>query len=111
MNNFIEYCSLPRKNALDAETHSLHQNSQKNIYTLLRLKAYMPKKHLTREEEFHIMKIVLDKFLWLGILIMVYGIWKTFGEDFNEGLTWIIGGAIVLILFLVLIVKEYEIVK
>ena len=71
----------------------------------------MPKKQLRREEEFHIMKLVLDKFLWLGILIMIYGLWKTFGENFNEGLMWIIGGAIVLIAFLVLIVKEYEIVK
>ena len=69
------------------------------------------RKYLSHEEEFSIMKLVLDKFLWLGILIMIYGLWKTFGEDFNEGLMWIIGGAIVLIAFLVLIVKEYEIVK
>lgn len=70
------------------------------------------KKRLTRLEEFEIMKLVLDKFLWLGFGIMVYGMYlmAAIGE-FMKGVWFLIGGAFVLILFLVLIVKEYEIVK
>jgi len=70
------------------------------------------KKRLTRSEEFEIMKLVLDKFLWLGFGIMVYGLYTmTVLADFTKGLWFLVGGALVLVLFLILIVKEYEIVK
>ena len=65
---------------------------------------------LTPTEEFEIMKLVLDKFLWLGFVIMGLGLFSIFQGDFSGGLTWIIVGAIVLILFIVIIVKEFEIV-
>ncbi|HII16858.1 TPA: hypothetical protein HA361_03005 [Candidatus Woesearchaeota archaeon] len=68
------------------------------------------KKRLTQSEEFEIMKLVLDKFLWLGFGIMAYGLWNLFILSFSIGITWMIIGAIVLILFMVLIVKEYEII-
>ncbi len=35
----------------------------------------MMKKRLTQAEEFEIMKLVLDKFLWLGIAIMGMGVY------------------------------------
>jgi hypothetical protein len=55
---------------------------------------------------------VLDKFLWLGTAIMAFGVYKIFtGHNFQTGITLIVSGAIVLLLFLLLIVKEYEIVK
>lgn len=70
------------------------------------------KKRLTRDEEFQIMKLVLDKFLWLGFGIMVYGLYlMTLVAETAKGLGFIFGGAIVLIIFLILIVREYEIVK
>ena len=69
------------------------------------------KKRLTQSEEFEIMKLVLDKFLWLGFGIMAYGLYKVFTDTLQTGFTWIIVGAIVLVLFLVMIVKEYEIIK
>ena len=36
------------------------------------------KKRLTPSEEFEIMKLVLDKFLWLGVIIMAFGLYKIF---------------------------------
>lgn len=69
------------------------------------------KKRLTPSEEFEIMKLVLDKFLWMGIVIMAFGLYKIFEETSMSGLSLIIIGAIILIIFLILIVKEYEIVK
>ncbi len=70
------------------------------------------KKRLTRDEEFQIMKLVLDKFLWLGFGIMVYGLYLMAAlSEITKGIWFLFGGAIVLIIFLILIVKEYEIVK
>ncbi|MFH1134118.1 MAG: hypothetical protein V1735_06520 [Nanoarchaeota archaeon] len=72
------------------------------------------KKRLTQTEEFEIMKLVLDKFLWLGFGIMAYGLWimATAAENaFSRGLMFILGGAVVLVIFMVIIVKEYEVVK
>ena len=68
------------------------------------------KKRLTQSEEFEILKMVLDKFLWLGFAILAFGLFYIFKGDFTGGLTWIIIGAIVLILFVIIIVKEFEIV-
>ena len=69
------------------------------------------KKHLTDQQEFEIMKLVLDKFLWLGTIVMVFGLWVMFKGSILDGVGIITIGAVVLILFLILIVKEYEIVK
>jgi len=69
------------------------------------------KKRLTPTEEFEIMKLVLDKFLWLGVLIMAFGLYKIFMGTSLSGLSLIIVGAIILIIFLILVVKEYEIAK
>lgn len=72
------------------------------------------KKRLTQSEEFEIMKLVLDKFLWFGFGIMAFGLYKLISEGVNAiltGFSFIIGGAVILILFMILIVKEYEIIK
>ena len=72
------------------------------------------KKRLTESQEFEIMKLVLDKFLWLGFGIMVYGLYRLIAGGTNavvSGFSYIIGGAIVLTLFMIIIVKEYEIIK
>ena len=66
-------------------------------------------KRLTRTEEFDLMKMVLDKFLWIGFGVMFFGLLRMFAADFVNGMLMIIAGAIVLLLFLVIIVKEYEI--
>lgn len=71
------------------------------------------KKQLTRSEEFDIMKLVLDKFLWFGFAIMAYGLFLSLQNPyagFSQGLKFIVSGAIILILFMIIIVKEYEFV-
>ena len=69
------------------------------------------KKRLTRDEEFQIMKLVLDKFLWLGFILMGFGLYQTFAVGIPIGLMWMAAGAVVLILFMILVVKEYEMVR
>jgi len=69
------------------------------------------KKRLSRNEEFEIMKLVLDKFLWLGFGVMAFGMYKLFTDTFTTGITWVAVGAILLIIFVTIIVKEYEIVS
>ncbi len=72
------------------------------------------KKRLTQSEEFEIMKLVLDKFLWLGFIIMGYGMYVMValqGDTIARGLSIMIAGAILLVLFLMMIIKEYEVIK
>jgi len=70
------------------------------------------KRRLTRQEEFDIMKLVLDKFLWLGFGLMVYGLYiMAVIAEIAKGFWFLLGGAVILIIFLVLIVREYEIVR
>ena len=74
--------------------------------------AKKKKKKLSAQQEFDIMKLVLDKFLWIGFVIMVYGLYKMAEVGaMMDGLWYIVAGAIVLALFLILIVKEYEVIK
>lgn len=72
------------------------------------------KKRLTQQQEFEVMKLVLDKFLWLGAVVMLYGMYLLFSQGLDawqSAVSVFVAGAIILIIFLVLIVKEYEIVK
>lgn len=69
------------------------------------------KKRLTQAQEFEIMKLVMDKFLWLGFAVMAFGLWTMFQGSIGDGILWLITGAVVLVIFMILIVKEYEIIK
>lgn len=70
------------------------------------------KKRMSDEQEFQIMKLVLDKFLWLGFVVMGWGMYQSLTEaSIMAGLWYMIAGAVLLILFVVIIVKEYEILK
>lgn len=69
------------------------------------------KRRLTEQEEFDIMKLVLDKFLWLGIVIMGYGLYLSLTDTLSTGIWYIIAGAVVLILFAWFIVKEFEFIR
>lgn len=69
------------------------------------------KKRLSEQQEFEILKLVLDKFLWLGFILMAFGMFKMYTSTIYEGLTWSVAGAVLLVLFMVLIVKEYEIIR
>ena len=74
--------------------------------------ARKTKKRLTQQQEFEIMKLVLDKFLWVAMIVVGYGAYLGLIQDeWGLGISWAIAGFIVLILFLVLIVREYEIIR
>lgn len=71
------------------------------------------KKHMSKEQEFEIMKLVLDKFLWIGVIIMGFGFYKliTLTTDFWYGFSVLVAGAIVMFLFMWLLLKEYHHMK
>jgi hypothetical protein len=69
------------------------------------------KKRLTQVEEFEILKLVLDKFLWLGVIIMGFGLYKLIMNSVTQGVSFIFAGIVVLTLFVFLIIKEYEMLK
>ena len=69
------------------------------------------KKRLSEQQEFEIMKMVLDKYLLLGFGIMAYGLYLMYNDTIPVGLSWIIAGSVILLIFTWLIVKEYEIIR
>ena len=70
------------------------------------------KRRMTDEQEFEIMKLVLDKFLWLGFIVMGWGMYTAIKDSsILPGLWYMVAGAVLLVLFMIIIVKEYEIVK
>ncbi len=69
------------------------------------------KRRLSEQQEFEIMKMVLDKFLWLGFGIMAYGLYLMFKDTIQIGLSWMVAGAVILFIFTWIIIKEYEIVR
>lgn len=74
-------------------------------------KSNSKKRSLSSNEEFEIMKLVLDKFLWLGFGVMAFGLYKIVGSGLAEGLYYIIAGAVVLLALTVIIVKEFEFIR
>ncbi len=69
------------------------------------------KRRMTKAQEFEIMKLVLDKFLWLGFIVMGWGMYQSLSQSsVLAGIWFMISGAILLLIFLVMIVKEYEII-
>lgn len=71
------------------------------------------KKQLTREEEFDILKLVLDKFLWIGILIMGFGFFRLISEPslFWESFIIMLVGVVLMLLFAWMLIKEYKFMK
>ncbi|MFH1769943.1 MAG: hypothetical protein ABH828_00100 [archaeon] len=71
------------------------------------------KKHMTKDQEFDIMKLVLDKFLWIGVFIMGFGFYKLMAvsTEFWYWFSVLIAGAAVMFLFMWLLVKEYHFMK
>ena len=70
------------------------------------------KRKMSKDQEFQIMKLVLDKFLWLGFIVMGWGMYTSIRDSsVLPGLWYMVAGAVLLILFVILIVKEYEILQ
>ncbi len=67
---------------------------------------------MTEAQEFDIMKLVLDKFLWLGFVVMGWGMYQSLSQmSIMAGVWFLLAGAIILLLFMIIIVKEYEFLK
>ena len=58
-----------------------------------------------------IMKLVLDKFLWIGMIILGVGLYLSITESFKTGIWYIVAGAVVLVLFAWFIIKEFEFIR
>lgn len=70
------------------------------------------KKRMSEDQEFQIMKLVLDKFLWLGFIVMGWGMYQSLSTAaILPGLWYMLAGAVLLAIFLIVIVKEYEVWK
>ena len=70
------------------------------------------KRKLTQQQEFGIMKLVLDKFLWLGFGIMLFGLSELYSKtDLSNGIYLMLAGAVILVVFIAILVREYEISK
>ena len=66
------------------------------------------KRRLSSSEEFEVMKIVLDKVLWVGTAVLIYGLIIALQGEINSSIYYIIAGAAVLFVFAYFIVKEFE---
>lgn len=67
------------------------------------------KKTFTSQQEFEMMKLILDKFLWIGTIIVLYGFYlMAVKTNVTDSLLMIAAGAIVFIIFIVLLVRDYE---
>lgn len=71
------------------------------------------KRHLTNAQEFEIMKVVLDKFLLLGVFIMAIGMYMIVNNAQNFAMSFAVlaVGLIVFIIFAMILVKEYNFLK
>lgn len=69
------------------------------------------KRRLTHSEEFEIMKLVLDKFLWLGIAFAGWGLYQTLTTTFQQGIWNIIIGVVIMLLFAWIITRKFEMLR
>ena len=77
-------------------------------------RGHSGKRQLSHDQEFQIMKLVLDKFLWVGLIVMVYGVWRVVSGGMDallHGIGFVLIGAVVLMLFMFLLVKEFEFIQ
>lgn len=96
--------------ALPLKTYSQTAHMSDHMMNQSKQKQASPKKYLTLDQEFEIMKLVLDKFLWLGFLIMAFGLYLCITAAVRDGLYYILAGVIILIIFVWIIIKEYEVI-
>ncbi|MBW3003994.1 hypothetical protein KY328_05075 [Candidatus Woesearchaeota archaeon] len=69
------------------------------------------KKKLSSAQEFEVMKLVLNKLLWLGFIVALFGLYEWYKNGIAEGIFPLIVGIVILVVFAVVLVWEYEIIK
>ncbi|RMD58294.1 hypothetical protein D6825_01340 [Candidatus Woesearchaeota archaeon] len=95
-----------RKKQKRASGRAKSTGRRKHIHTPTHLGE--AKRKLAAHEEFEIMKLVLDKFLWLGTVLLGVGLYFSITSDAQTGMWYILSGALVMIVFAWFIVKEFE---
>jgi len=93
---------LTNKPLFPISTNLKFQNYSLNK-TLFKLK-----RTLSEHEEFELMKLVLDKFLWLGTGLFGWGLYVTITQTFEEALYFILSGIVFVFLFAWILAKEFE---
>ena len=73
--------------------------------------AHKMKRRLSSSEEFEVMKLVLDKFLWLGAAFLGWGLFTIIASDFSSGMYYILIGAVIFIVFAGIVVREFEMIR
>ena len=66
------------------------------------------KRRLAGHEEFEIMRLVLDKFLWIGTALLGWGLYTSIAVDYKDGFWFILAGALIMLVFGWIIVREFE---
>jgi len=69
------------------------------------------KRRLTGSEEFQIMKMVMDKFLWIGTFMMGFGLYRSIAVDVQDGIWYIVAGSLIMLAFSWIIIREFETVR
>ena len=73
------------------------------------LLRHRPEKlHLTKDEEFQLLKLIFDKFLWVGTIALLYGVYLLINSDVNTGLFVLAVGAIILLMFTAIVVRQFN---
>ncbi len=68
------------------------------------------KRRMTEEQEFEMMKLVFDKFLWLGFGVMAYGLFQMIERSIlRQGFYFLLAGVVILLVLVGIIVREYEV--
>ncbi|MFW6378452.1 MAG: hypothetical protein ACOCZV_00350 [Nanoarchaeota archaeon] len=74
--------------------------------------ATKKKLRLTKDEEFQMMRMILDKFALLGVLLLTLGVaLLAIGESIAVGFTVLGIGIIVMLIFAWLLLKEIHMLK
>ena len=66
------------------------------------------RRRLAGHEEFEIMKMVLDKFLWIGTALMGWGLYRSIAVSVIDGFWYILAGVLVMISFAYVLIREFE---
>ncbi len=98
-----------KKMALSKFLLKLPKRISRPVYTFERpVPMLRIKRTLSENEEFQIMKLVLDKFLWIGTGLFGWGIYVAITSTLEQALYFILSGIVVMFLFAWIIVKEFE---
>lgn len=74
------------------------------------IKVHKEKVHLSKSEEFELFKLIFDKFLWIGTIGTMYGIYLLLekGAESWHGLTITLIGCLFFTILTSLVAKNYN---